>query len=259
MIQITKLFIKLLFSICIIAMVSFSAYATTFDSYSYLRNISSDEFDKTLLSKEEIEYIEHLIFDPISKVFPLALQEKLLKSEYSSLDQIKKELHYSQIWEIEIRKLDMFSELPIDVFFAVRTDMTPNWLIAPILFDELSRGYYILGIEELSSTRFNETINVFLISKLDAIEYIKDCIKFTFDLRPIDEEWFDVSTYKYRRIKNYIHLLHPPKLLFFNNEIFIVELFVQTNSLSLRKGIKKMIAIVTKHGEITLLEMQTVK
>lgn len=259
MIQFTKWHIRILTGIFILVIASFSVCATTFDSYSYLRNISSDEFDYSSFSKEEVDYIEHLIFDSISKVFPLALQEKLLEEKFVSLDQIQKDLHYCQIWDVEIRKLDLFSQYNINAFFAVRTDMTSIWLIAPILFDKVNKVYYILGIEELSCNRFNDIINVSITSEWDAIEYVKDYIFLKFYQKPIDEEWFDVTTYKYKRIKDYVHLLYPPKPLFSNDEIYIVELFIQTGILYLDRGINKTIAIVTKQGKITLIEMQIIE
>jgi hypothetical protein len=233
-------------------MLTFTSIVTANNQFDYLRDLSPEELDFSQLNKDEQNYIQRLMFASLDNIIPDDMQKKMINAVYSSLEEVSGVIQYCKLWQIEVEKSNLFTNIPIKIYRLVRTDLMPQRVITHVLYDELKKTYKIVGFEEIMSDRFNELVDINLGTPSEAIKYLQDFIQMTkYHTKVVDDEWLH-PTYGFRSAKELS--LHPPIVIFSSDEYFLIKLFVERQIEPKYTYISRIIGIVSCRGRIAFTE-----
>ncbi len=218
-------------------------------TFDYLRTLTTDEYDPDILMEEEVEYVESLLFEPITFVLPGLLQKELLENEYNNLEDIIQRLQYTNLWQLEYAEFDIWGNLKL--YKIIRGEFLPPRFVAGVLYNKSSGEYSIIGIGEMSLELFNQKTKVVLSTANEAISYAKEAIRliksyiYIYDSIPSPEHFWYVESLK--------DTITGPQILFHHHSYYVMEMFAVKYIRALGMKVDKLIVTVSRNGEIAML------
>lgn len=229
----------------------FTSIANANNNLDDLRFVTVEELNFDQLDKSEQDYIMKLMFASMNSILPDHVQNKIIDSEYQSLEDVMEQIQYSKLWIIEYKDSNLFKDYPIKLFRFIRMDLTPKRIITHVLYDEAKKTYRVVGFEEINPDSFNENVKIDIDSSATATKYLLDYIVMTkYYTKIIDDQWF--YTHSFANSSN-INLC-PPENIFSSDKFFLIRLFVERQINERESYMSEIIGIVSTEGQILFLE-----